>query len=243
MANWSDIATWAVQELTAQSQTDRLDAAEETSVLGRCKLMLDTWVYDGYISPGLERRVLTITDSRQTYTVGPGSDIATPLVPLTLRSVTYQPAGYVDYRPLSHVDLRGYLNRRTVLGTFPWAFYYETLPDGSQGTIYFNSPPYLNDSFEIRWHRFFLPAGVLDPEATLEVPVGYPQLIMLSLADEMVNVYHVHPYVRRDLSMKLNKLRAKILFANRPIVESRVDPVFLEPGLESRSFKRVYRWR
>ena len=231
---WKDIALASVQELQAAPPGGSLSLADELMVLRRCKGLLDSFSFSGYIMPGFETHTLDISGTgKQVYTVGPSKDVPSSMIPHRLHMVTYKPGGWLDYRAMTEVDIRGYVMRNSSVGTFPWAYYYE-VDSGTEGKLYLNATPTSGDSFKLRWHPYLLPSGDLDPEADPDFPVGYDRFIWLSLAEDLANTYNADTLTRRDLKMKLKPLRQKILMANRPVPDHRVENMFVAPGRESR---------
>ena len=239
MATWAKIALAAIQELGAKSADDELDDTEEGVVLTRLRWMLDSWVYSALIVPGYETVTLDITGtSARSYSLGPGLEISADLVPLRLESITYRRSGSLDYRPIDEFDLQTFEYRQSAISTGPSGFYYEV--EGPIGRVHFDASPIINDSFQIKWHRFFLPATGLIADDEAIIPVGYERLIFMSLAMEMANTYGINSDTRRDLDKRTTKLRTQIFSANRRPNRRMIDSMFLSVGFFSRLTNRRY---
>ena len=241
MATWGDIGQMALEEVGAVNVGGQPERLEELSALRKLKVLIDTFVLDGFIVPGYERRTLTVAGPvKTTYTLGPAHDIEAATVPVRIKDISYKPVGFLDFRPIDEISIDTYQNERrsNLTGSYPWAFYYEL--GAVFGTIYFTSSPTVGDQFEIVWPRFLLPDGDLVSSEEAVVPLGWARYLYLALAAELTNSYRLDLKTARDIKYKAAAAKTDIVGNLHTAGRRTVDPMF---QIQRRSMRRGSSWR
>lgn len=204
----------ALFEVNSLSPGETIEPGLGEFVLGRANQILDNWNAQREAVWAEEFLEFTFVPNQQTYTIGPNAaDFSVSVRPVSIELANvvlntnppvFVPITVRDYQWWAGVSVRN------ISGTYPTDVYYQ--PDWPNGELNFYLIPTVAYGLELVTR---VALGVLTMQGVLNMPPGYQNALMLTLAED------IGPALGKQISpkteTKARQARARI-FANNSFV-------------------------